>query len=86
MDLEGKILIFIKQLHGLTVQSLAYFGEVHGKYAIVVLVILICLVVLIPLLLLSYPYLPKLLSKLRLDKKWIVQTFFGVTRPCQTIL
>ena len=70
-----------------------YFGDVHGTYAAVALVVLICFVFLAPLFLLSYPYLPKLLSKLKLDEKWIVQRlllrplghaipFFDVIQGC----
>ena len=52
-----------------------YFGDVHGKYAAVALVVLICFVFLVPLFLLAYPYLQKLLTKLKLDEKWVVQKF-----------
>ena len=53
-----------------------YLGEVHGKYAAVAFVTLVCFVILAPLFLLSYPYLPKVLSKLRLDEQEIVQKLF----------
>ena len=70
-----------------------YLGEVHGYYAAAAFVVLICFVVPAPLFLLSYPYLPKLLNKLKLDDKWIVQRlllrplahaipFFDVIQGC----
>ena len=70
-----------------------YFGDVHGKYAAAALVVLICFVFSAPLFLLSYPYLPRLLTKLKLDEKWIVQRlllrplghatpFFDVIQGC----
>ena len=70
-----------------------YLGEVHGYYAAAAFVVLVCFVVSAPLFLLSYPYLPKLLNKLKLDEKWIVQKlllrplahaipFFDVIQGC----
>ena len=55
-----------------------YFGEVHGKYAAVACVVLV-FVLLAPLFLLLYPYLPKLLSKLKLDENRVIQRW--VLRP-----
>ena len=70
-----------------------YFGDVHAIYAAAALVVLICFVFLAPLFLLSYPYLPKLLSKLKLDERWTIQRlllrplghaipFFDVIQGC----
>ena len=70
-----------------------YFGDDHGKYAAVALVFLICFVFVAPLFLLSYPYLPKLLNKLKIDDRWVIQTlvlkplghaipFFDVIQGC----
>ena len=71
----------------------SYLDEVHGKYAAIAFVILICFIFLAPLFLLTYPYLPKLLNKLKLDEKRIVQKlvltplgravpFFDVIQGC----
>ena len=70
-----------------------YFGEVHGKYAAVACVVLVFFVLLAPLFLLLYPYLPKLLNKLKLDENRIIQRlllrplghaipFFDVIQGC----
>ena len=70
-----------------------YFGDDHGKYAAIALVFLICFVFAAPLFLLSYPYLPKLLSKLKIDDRRVIQTlvlkplghvipFFDVIQGC----
>ena len=70
-----------------------YFGEVHGKYAAVACVVMALFVLLAPMFLLSYPYLPRLLSKLKLDENRIIQRillrplghaipFFDVIQGC----
>ncbi|XP_065915185.1 uncharacterized protein [Dysidea avara] len=50
-----------------------YLSGVHGRYAIVAFVVLFCFVLFAPILLLLYPYLPKLINKLNWEEKWIVK-------------
>jgi len=50
-----------------------YLSGIHGRYAIVAFVFLFCFVLLAPILLLLYPYLPKLINKLNWEEKWIVR-------------
>ena len=51
----------------------SYFGSEHLPYALGALLMLITFVLIPPLLLLSYPLLPVLLTRLRLQDYWIVK-------------
>ena len=53
--------------------TLRYLGGTHGVYAAVAFLCLSTCVIIPPLLLLSYPYLPKLLSKLNCHNNKILQ-------------
>ena len=53
--------------------TMPYFGHDHFPYAMVALFMLIIFVLIPPLLLLSYPLLPVLLTRLRFQDCWIVK-------------
>ena len=53
--------------------TMSYFGHKHFPYAMVALFMFITFVPIPPLLLLSYPLLPVLLTRLGLEDYWIVK-------------
>ncbi|XP_065891069.1 uncharacterized protein [Dysidea avara] len=69
-----------------------YLSGVHGIYAIVAFVFLFCFVLFAPILMLLYPYLPRLINRLNWEEKRIVKLlltplhhavpFFDVIQGC----
>ena len=57
----------------------SYFGTEHLPYALGALLILITFVLMPPLLLLSYPLLPMLMTRLGVEEYWIVKKL--ITKP-----
>ena len=68
LNTEGAVKIVVR-LDG----TMEYFGKEHFPYACVALILFFTIVVLPPLLLLSYPLLPKLISELNLHDKWLLK-------------
>ena len=56
--------------------TIPYFGSEHFPYAVVALVVLATFVLIPPLLLLSYPLLPVLMTRLGLEDNWIIKKVF----------
>ena len=69
LDTEGAIKTVVR-LDG----TMDYFGKKHLPYACVAFILLFTIIVLPPLLLLSYPLLPKLINELNLQDKWFFKT------------
>ena len=53
--------------------TMSYFGHEHFPYAVIALLVLVTFVVIPPLLLLSYPLLPVVMTRLGLEDYWIVK-------------
>ena len=59
--------------------TMSYFGHEHFPYAIIAIFMFIIFVLIPPLLLLSYPLLPVLMTRLRVEDYWIVRKL--ITNP-----
>ncbi|XP_065890666.1 uncharacterized protein [Dysidea avara] len=66
---ESEVVVTVAWVDG----TKPYLRGVHGIYAIVAFVFLFCFVLFAPIFLLLYPYLPRLVSRLNWEEKWIVR-------------
>ena len=66
---DSKVVVKVSWVDG----TKRYLRGVHGTYAIAAFVFLFCFVLFAPIFLLLYPYLPRLISRLNWEERWIVR-------------